>query len=98
MIALPGGDQLQRRMLDAAPIDDLALLLELLAAGAVQPLVLGDVQVVGTGALDPEQQLGDRAGVAGLGGADPVIVAAIQSAPELSKAIGHPIDPELGGN
>src|SRR6185503_2189004 len=53
MISLPGANQLQGGMLDAMPIDDLGFLLELLAAGAVEALVFGDVEMIGIALLDP---------------------------------------------
>src|SRR4051812_18484697 len=82
-------------MLDAVSVDDLTLLLELLATGAVESLVLRDVEIVGIKLLDPAQQLGDRASMARLGGADPIVVAALQPPPELLEAASHPIHPLL---
>jgi hypothetical protein len=82
-------------VLDAAPIHDLALLLELLTAGAVEPLVFGDVQIVGVQPPDPLEQLGYGTKVARLSGADPVVVATAQSAPELGEARRHAVDPLL---
>jgi hypothetical protein len=38
------------------------------------------------------------ADVAGLGGADPVVVAAVERLPEPLEAGGHPLDPRLGGD
>jgi hypothetical protein len=52
VVSLLGGHQLECRVLDAAPVHDLGGLLELLAAGAVEALVVPDVEVVRVVALD----------------------------------------------
>jgi hypothetical protein len=46
-VALPGGHQVERRMLDAVAVHDLGVGLEFLAPVAVQPLVLTLVEIVG---------------------------------------------------
>src|SRR5581483_9903956 len=75
VVALPGGDERERGVLDAAAVGDLRLGLELLAPGAVQPLVLRFVQVAGPARADALEESGDRAGVPRLRGADPVVGA-----------------------
>src|SRR5206468_1447640 len=59
VIALFRGNQLERRMLDAVSVHDLGRLLELLAPGAIQPLIVRDVQIVGTLLLNALQQCDD---------------------------------------
>jgi hypothetical protein len=82
-------------MLDAAPVDNLALLLEFLASGAVEPLVLRDVQIVRMKPLYPLQQLRHRAKVARFRGPNPVIVAAVEPSPKVGKAGCHAVNPVL---
>ena len=94
MIALLGWDELQRRVLDAMAVRDLRRRLELLAAGAVQPLVIGDVEIVGTLLLDALEQGDHAAHVPRLGRADPVVVAAFEPPPVVGKRRGHPVDPD----
>src|SRR3989441_13344390 len=81
VVALPRADQLEGGVLDAVPVDDLGLGLELLAARAVQPFVVRHEQVAGPALLNALQQRGDAAGVPRLRGADPVVVAAVQATP-----------------
>src|SRR5213592_3380705 len=50
-----------------------------------------------TALLDPLQQRRDRARVTGLGGADPVVVAAQQPAPVSGERARHLVHPGLGG-
>ncbi len=95
VIALLGRDQLQRRMLDAMPVHDLRAGLKLLAASAVQTLVLGLEQVLGVVLLDALQQSGDAADVTRLGGANPVVVAAPQPLPVSREHLRHPVHPCL---
>ena len=93
VIPFLGMDQLERGMLDAVTIGDLRRLLELLTAGAVQALVVRDIQVIGMALLDTLEQGHHAAYVAGLGGPDPVIVAALEPAPVVGERRGHAIDP-----
>ena len=46
-------------------------------------------------ALDAPEQLGDRLPVARLRGADPVVVAHLEPAPEFREPVGHQIHPLL---
>jgi NAD-dependent dihydropyrimidine dehydrogenase PreA subunit len=87
--------QLEAGMLDAVAVHDLGRLLELLAAGAVQALVVGHVQVVRVALLDPPEEFGDGLTMPWLGGADPVVVAALESAPEGLEALRHAVHPGL---
>ena len=89
MVALLGRHQLERRMLDAMAVHDLRAGLELLAPRAVQPLIVGDEQVVGTALLNAPQQRRDPAHVARLGRADPIVVAAVQASPEIREQVGQ---------
>ncbi len=93
MIALFGGDEVERGMLDAMPVRDLGRLLELLAAGAIQSLIVRDVQIVGPLLLDAFQQRDYAAHVARLRRADPVVVAALEPAPVVGEGLRHPVDP-----
>ena len=93
VVALFGGDELQRRMLDAMPVRDLRRLLELLASGAIQSLIVGDVQVVGTLLSNALQQRDDAAHVPRLGRADPVVVTALEPAPVVGERPRHAVDP-----
>ena len=95
VVALLGPHQLERRMLDAVAVLDLRRLLELLAAGAIQALVVTHVEIVGIPLLDPSEQLGHRLAVARLGGPDPVVVADLEPAPEIREPLGHPVHPCL---
>src|SRR5207248_1861730 len=63
--------------------------------GAVQPLVLGFEQVLGTALPDALEQRGDRAGMPGLCGPNPVVIAAAEAAPVPGERVGHAIDPRL---
>src|SRR5688572_4160252 len=85
-------------MLDTVAVDDLALLLELLAAGAIQSLVLRHVEVVRVEPLDPSKQLRYGARVSGLGGPNPVVVGALEPSPELLEPTCHAVDPFLRRN
>jgi hypothetical protein len=82
-------------MLDAAAVRDLRRLLELLAAGTVEPLVIADVQVVRVAALDPAEELGDRLAVARLRRPYPVVVAYGEPLPVLREPDGHQVHPLL---
>ncbi len=93
VVALLGRDELQRRVLDAMAVRDLRRRLELLAAGAVQPLVIGDVEIGGAQPLDALEQRDDAAHVPGLGRADPVVVAALEPPPVVREGPGHAVDP-----
>src|SRR5882762_1164752 len=93
VIALFGGDEVERGMLDAMPVRDLGRLLELLAAGAIQSLIVRDVQIFGPLLLDALQQRDDAAHVARLRRADPVVVAALEPAPVVGEGLRHPVDP-----
>src|SRR3989442_13880493 len=62
VVALPRADQLEGGVLDAVPVDDLGLGLELLAARAVQPFVVRHEQVAGPALLMALLQRGDAAG------------------------------------
>src|SRR5207249_9671999 len=73
VVGLLHPDEIERRVFHAAPVDDLRLLLELLAAHAVQPLVLAREQVVGMPLADAVDERGDGLGVPRLGRADPVV-------------------------
>ena len=84
------------RMLDAAPVHDLRLLLELLAADAVESLVLADVDIVGVVLPDQLDEAGDRPLVPLLGGADPVVVGAEEPGPGPREALGDGGHPRLG--
>src|SRR5205814_3958130 len=81
VIPLFGQDELERGMLDAVTVLDLTLGLELLAPGAVEPLVFGLEQIVRVALPDALQQRGDGARMARLGGADPIVVTAAQAGP-----------------
>src|SRR5207302_7256819 len=81
VIALPRRDQLERGVLHAVPINDLRPGLEFLAAGTVEPLVLGFEQILRTPLPNAPEQGGHRAGVPRLGGANPVDVADAEAAP-----------------
>ena len=80
-------------MLDAAAVHDLRALLELLAAGAVEALVVRHEQVVGAPLLDALEQRHHSADVARLGRTDPIVIAAEQPPPVVGERRGHPIDP-----
>ena len=95
VIALFGGDQVQGGVLEAVAVDDLGPGLELFAPGAVQPLVLRLEQVVGPVPPDALQERPNGARVPRLGGADPVVVAAVEPAPVAHEGIGHAVDPRL---
>src|SRR5207245_10243596 len=56
VVALLGRDELEGGMLDAVPVDDLRAGLELLAPGAVQPLVLRLEQIRRMALLDALEQ------------------------------------------
>ena len=60
MIALARPYQLECRVLDAVAVDDLRLLLELLAADAVPAIVLGHEEIVGVSPLNAREQRGHR--------------------------------------
>ncbi len=93
MIPLFGVNQLECGMLDAPAVRDLGGLLELLTAGAVQPFVIGLVQIVRPLLLDALEQRDDAAHVTGLGRPDPIVVAALELAPVVGERRRHPIDP-----
>src|SRR5207247_7574283 len=93
VIALLGVNQLERGMLDAMAVRDLSRLLELLAARAIQSLIVGDVQIAGTLRLNALQQCDDAAHVAWLRGPDPIVVAALEPAPVLGERQRHPVHP-----
>src|SRR5215207_9077284 len=95
VISLSRWNQFQSRMLDTAAIDDLAVLLELLATSAVQPLVFGHIQIGGVALLYAAQQLRNGAEVAWLRRPDPVIVAALEPGPEVGETGSHRVDPLL---
>src|SRR6266576_6661012 len=95
VIPLFGPNQLERRMLDAVAILDLALGLELLASGAVQPLVFSLEEIVRVPLPDALQQRRNGPHMARLGGADPVVVAAAQPVPVPLEGVGHAIHPRL---
>src|SRR2546421_32045 len=95
VVPLLGRDQLEGGMLDAVPVDDLRAGLELLAPGAVQPRVLRLEQIRGVALPDTLEQGRHRAGVSRLGGADPVVVRAVEAAPIVGEAGRHAIDPRL---
>src|SRR5438034_498280 len=86
MVALLRGHQLERGMLDAAAVHDLRALLELLAAGAVEALVVRHEQVVGAPLLDALEQRHHSADVARLGRTDAIVIAAEQPPP--ARAVG----------
>src|SRR2546421_2582514 len=93
MIPFFGGDERERRMLDTVTIRYLGRLLELLAAGAVHPLVVRDVQVIGAPLLDALEQRYDAADVARLGRADPIVVRAFERAPIVGERRRHAVHP-----
>src|SRR6185503_19428228 len=71
--------RLQRRMQRAVAVDEILLLLELLAADAVPPLVDALVDVARF--VEPLRQLGDADLVAWLGGADEVVERDVEMTP-----------------
>src|SRR5688572_9652562 len=91
VVAFPGSDELQCGVFDTVAVDDLALLLELLAARAIQSLVLRHVEVIRVEPFDPPQQLGHRPRVPWLRGPDPVVVAALEPSPELLEPVRHAV-------
>src|SRR5437867_5236145 len=93
VIALFGVNELERGVLDAMPVHDLRRLLELFTPGAVQPLVVGHVQVVGTPLLNALEQRDDAAHVARLRRPDPVVVAALEPPPVAGERLRHAVDP-----
>src|SRR2546421_3277999 len=93
MIPFFGGDEVERRMLDTVTIRDLGGLLELLAAGAVQPLIVRDVQVIGAPLLDALEQRNDAADVARLRRTAPIVVRAFERAPIRGERRGHAVHP-----
>ncbi len=80
-------------MLDAMTVRDLRRLFELLAARAIQSLIVGDVQIAGTLLLNALQQRDDAAHVAWLCGPDPVVVAALEPPPVSGERLRHPVHP-----
>src|SRR5438105_15881715 len=82
-------------VLDAMSVRDLRWRLELLATSAVEPLVLRHEQVVGAALLDALEQGDHAADVPGLGRANPVVVAALESPPVVGERRGHPVYPRL---
>src|SRR5262245_66258394 len=80
-------------MLDATAVGNLRRLLEFLAAGAVQPFVVGDVEIVGPALLDTLEECHHATRVTRLGGANPVVIAAFEPAPIVRERLCHAIDP-----
>src|SRR5690606_22779860 len=86
-VAFPGELELARGMFRAAAVDHLAVLLELLASHAVEPLVLALEQVFRVASTDLLDQRGLRPGMLRLGGAHAVVVTATESPPRGLEAL-----------
>jgi hypothetical protein len=88
-----------RRVQRAAAVDEILLLLELLAADAVPALVNALVDVAGF--VEPLRELGDAGPVPRLGGADEVVERDVEVPPGGGELLLHPIavgerlEPEL---
>src|SRR5260370_9437665 len=82
-------------MLHTMAVDDLGGRLEFRAPRAVEPLVFRFEEVGGSARADALEQSRDAAGVTRLGGANPVVLTALELAPVRGERGGHAVDPCL---
>ena len=90
------GHVLDRRAVDRAAqaVDELVFLVVELAADAVEALVGVELDVAGV--VDPLEELLHRAVVAGLGGADEVVVGDVEAVPGLAEEGAVAVGPLAG--